>query len=188
MGIPEELPFISVEDYLESERDSEVRHEYIGGQVYAMSGASEAHNLISGNIFAALHAHLRGSPCRAFINDMKVRLSIAGDDVFYYPDVFVTCDPADRESHYKTSPKLVFEVLSPASERTDRREKFLSYQRLPSLEEYVLVDQRRRAVTVFRRSGDWEPVPTDKNGEFALPSVGITLAMDTVYEEVDVGG
>ena len=85
--------------------------------------------------------------------DMKLRLRIAEDDIFYYPDLMVTCDPSDDAPYYKTRPTVLVEVLSPSTERLDRREKFLSYQRLPSLEEYVLVDQERMRVTVFRRQG-----------------------------------
>lgn len=85
---------LSPEDYLEGEKQSEFRHEYVAGYVYAMTGASEAHNLIAGNLHAALHAHLRGGSCRVFINDMKVRVA----DAFYYPDLMVCCDPADAET------------------------------------------------------------------------------------------
>ncbi len=134
MRIPESQQFISVDAYLEGEETSEIRHEYIGGQVYAMSGGSEAHNLICGNLYSAMRHHLRGSPCKVFMADMKLRLNIAEDDIFYYPDLLVTCDPSDNERYFKTQPSVLVEVLSPSTERLDRREKFLSYIALPSLE------------------------------------------------------
>src|SRR3954464_8722789 len=115
---------IGVEDYLEGEKVSEVRHEYIGGVVYAMAGASDEHNAIALTLASRLRAHLHGKTCRAFINDMKVRLEVAQDDIFYYPDVMVACDPRDTDRYFKRFPKVVIEVLSEATERADRREKF----------------------------------------------------------------
>lgn len=135
MDITETNQFTSVGEYFEGEQLPEVRHEYIGGRVYAMSGGSEAHNILSGNLYVALREHFRGRPCRVFMADMKLRLNIAEDDIFYYPDLLVTCDSADDAKYYKTMPTVLVEVLSPPTERLDRREKFLSYQRLPSLEE-----------------------------------------------------
>jgi len=187
MGIPEEIPFMSVDEYLVGERESDVRHEYVGGTVYAMSGASEAHNLIAGNLFAALHTHLRGGPCRVFMSDMKVRLSIARDDVFYYPDLLVSCDPADADPYFKARPKVIVEVLSASTERVDRREKFLGYQRIPSLEEYVLVDQARVQITVFRRSTDWDPEILEERGAFALRALDFEMTAEALYEGVAIG-
>lgn len=184
MGIAEHRPFIPVEEYLRGERDGEIRHEYIGGQVYAMSDASEAHNLISGNVFAAIRNHLRGGPCKAFINDMKVRLKIARDDIFYYPDLLVTCDPTDNHSFFKEKPKLIIEVLSPSTDRLDRREKFLSYQRIPTLEEYVLVDQLKRQVTFFRKEKEWDPEILEGQQTASFQSIGLSLPLDEVYEDV----
>ena len=92
MGIPHPRPFLSVEDYLNGEPLSDVRHDYIHGDVYAMAGATANHNTISLNCAAALHAHLRGKPCRVFMADMKVRMLVQQRDVFYYPDVVVGCD------------------------------------------------------------------------------------------------
>src|SRR2546423_8717771 len=95
METAKKLGMVTVGDYLSGELRSEVRHEYVGGSVYAMAGASEEHNAIAGNLFAALHAHLRGKPCRVFFVDMKVRLLITHTDIFYYPDLMVACDPRD---------------------------------------------------------------------------------------------
>ncbi len=107
-----EADFISVEDYLTGELESEVRHEYFGGVVRAMAGASDRHERVSGNLFAALHAHLKGGPCQVFKDGMKLRLEVNKSDVFYYPDVMVACDPKDDHRYFRERPSLVVEVLS----------------------------------------------------------------------------
>lgn len=184
MGFPESETSISVEAYLVGEQLTEVRHEYIGGRVYAMSGGSEAHNMICLNLASALREHFRGRPCRVFMADMKLRLSIAEDDIFYYPDILVTCDPADDAKYYKTKPTVLVEVLSPSTERLDRREKFLSYQKLPSLEEYVLVNQEEECLTLFQRSHDWRPELLAQGDSLRLPSVDFEQTLAALYEDV----
>jgi len=139
METAEAVERVTVEDYLSGELRSEVRHEFIGGSVYAMAGASEEHNTIGLNLATALHAHLGDGPCRVFMVDMKVRLHIARDEVFYYPDLMVTCDSRDTDRYFMRHPKVLIEVLSGETERTDRREKFFSYTSIETLEEYVLV-------------------------------------------------
>ena len=178
---------IGVEEYLKDEKFAEVRHEFVAGQVFAMAGASEEHNLIAGNLFAALHAHLRGKRCRVFTNDMKVRLYVSAADVFYYPDVMVTCEPRDSERYFKCFPKVVVEVLSPETERTDRREKFVSYTQIESLEEYVLTAQDKMEVTVFRRANHWRPELLTKNDQqLRLASLDFSLPLRAIYEGVKV--
>jgi Uma2 family endonuclease len=178
---------LSVEDYLGREQNGEVRHEYIGGAVHAMAGASEEHNTIAGNLFAALHADLKGKPCRAFMADLKVRLQIARTDIFYYPDVMVACDPRDTDRYFKRFPKVLIEVLSPDTERTDRREKFLSYTQLETLEEYVLVAQDRMEVTLFRRATNWQPeLLRQAEQSLHLASIEFGLPLRALYEGVKV--
>jgi Uma2 family endonuclease len=180
-------PMLAVGDYLEGERFSEVRHEYIGGEVHAMAGASEAHNLIALNLASALHAHLRGKRCRAYIHDMKVRLEVAGDDIFYYPDLMVACDPRDTDRYFKRHPLVLVEVLSPETERTDRREKFLGYQRLETLAEYVLVAQDKVEVTVFRRANGWQPeVIRQEAAALRLDAVEFALPLGELYRDVEL--
>ena len=132
-------------EYLRAEERGEIRHEFVRGQLFDMVGGTDTHNLISLNIASGLREHLRGRPCRVFMADMKVRVAPA--DVYYYPDVFVTCDSRDQESYFKERPCLIVEVLSATTEGTDRREKFLAYELLQSLEEYLLVQQSRREVS-----------------------------------------
>ncbi len=185
MGIPQTQQFISVDAYLEGEETSEIRHEYIGGQVYAMSGGSEAHNLICLNLASAIRQHLRGSPCKVFMADMKLRLNIAEDDIFYYPDLLVTCDPSDNEKYFKTKPSVLVEVLSPSTERLDRREKFLSYIALPTLKEYVLIDQSKPALTRFRQENGWKPEHLAQGDSLSLPSIRFEQSLADLYEDVE---
>ena len=185
MEAAEKRDIVSVEDYLSDELQSETRHEYLGGTVYAMAGASEEHNIVAGNLFASLHAHLRGKPCRVFMVDMKVRLLVRRDDVFYYPDLMVACEPRDADRYFKRYPKVLIEVLSPDTERTDRGEKFLIYAGIETLEEHVLVAQDRREVTIFRRSGHWQPEVLSKPGEaLELASLEFKLPLHLIYEGV----
>jgi Uma2 family endonuclease len=145
---------LSEADYLAGEGASAIRHEYVAGEVFAMAGGSKAHNTISGNVFSLLRAALRGSGCQTFIADMRVR--IATQSSYYYPDVVVTCAPgdlaADSPKDHIASPGLIVEVLSPTTEAIDRREKMLAYRQIESLREYVLVDQEQRWVEVYRRT------------------------------------
>jgi Uma2 family endonuclease len=159
---------ISIAEYLDGEQRSDIRHEYLAGRVYAMVGAGEKHNLIAGNLFFHLRAAARGKECGVFISDMKVR--VAQNDAFYYPDVMVTCDAQDTEPLHKHTPCLIVEVLSPATESIDRREKLTAYRMLPSLRYYLLASQNQRRVEIYRRDGDgkWH-FEIEKNvGEVAI--------------------
>ena len=180
------LNLITVEEYLEFEQDAQIRHEYVAGQVYAMAGASEAHNLIVTNLIAILRPHLRGSSCRAFVSDMKVKVKTQQADIFYYPDLLVTCDPNDRKKYFKTSPSLIVEILSDSTETTDKREKRINYQTIDNLQEYVLVSQDEIRVEIYRQdnNGDWTVETLGKNDDLALDSVRLTLTMADIYEDV----
>ncbi len=114
---------VTVEEYLAGEQDGEVRHEYVAGHVYAMTGASARHALIVGAVFAVLLPRVRELGCQLFTNDMKVHIRSGGDEFFYYPDLLLSCDPDGRAEYYREKPCLLVEVLSEATERIDRREK-----------------------------------------------------------------
>jgi Uma2 family endonuclease len=174
---------LGVEDYLAAEDGADVRHEYIDGELYAMTGASRWHGLIVGNIVAHLRPVLRGTPCQLFANDMKVRLRIAEEDIFYYPDLLLSCDPDDRETYYCTRPCLLIEVLSESTARIDRREKLFAYQCIPSLREYLLIDQKERMVEVHRREQGWRQEIVTEGG-VRLASLDVTLPVDVIYEDV----
>ena len=113
--------WISPEEYMQGELLTDIRHEYFAGEIVAMAGASLNHNRIAGNIYAEMHAHLRGKCCEAFINDMKAHIHQRGDDWYYYPDVMVNCDPAGQQKYFCETPLVIIEVLSPDNEAKDRR-------------------------------------------------------------------
>ncbi|MBP8284083.1 MAG: Uma2 family endonuclease, partial [Chromatiaceae bacterium] len=163
---------ITADAYLAGEIHSPIRHEYVAGEVFAMAGATEEHATIAGNLFALLRNQVRGGPCRVYIADMKLRVEAA--DAFFYPDVFVTCDPRDAtEPLAKRRPALICEVLSESTEAYDRGGKFAAYRTLESLNEYLLIDSRRRAVEVFRRqTSGWLLAPVAPDGWLELHSLG----------------
>jgi Uma2 family endonuclease len=177
-----------VANYLAGELESETRHEYLGGVVYAMAGSSAEHNLIIGNLLASLRSALRGGPCRIYAIDVKVRLRVANEDIFYYPDLLVTCDPRDTEPYFKSYPKLVIEVLSPSTERTDRREKLINYTQFETLDEYVLIAPDRVEATVFCRAKNWQPeILGHPEESLKLAAINLSVPLRTVYEDVNVG-
>lgn len=181
------LKLLSVEEYLQRELKAQVRHEYVAGQIYAMVGASQAHNIIAGNIFALLRSHVRGSFCRAFISDMKVNIKANNNssDLFYYPDVVVSYDPKDNNRYFLDSPSLICEVLSPSIQVTDKREKRLNYQTIDSLKEYVLISQDEIKVEIYRKNdlGEWTIATLRENDSLELSSVGLNLTMADIYED-----
>lgn len=150
---------ISVADYLASEQHTDIKHEYLAGDLVAMGGASDRHGLIAGSLHALLLPHARRKGCQMFIADMKVRIDHEGDSWFYYPDLVLTCDPSDRESpYYRRNPCLLVEVLSPSTEQTDAREKLLAYRLLPGLREYLLLRQDRLEAVLYQKNteGRWQ--------------------------------
>lgn len=182
--LPAPNEYISVEEYLDGEQHSEIRHEYIDGQVYAMGGASDRHGLIVNALAFALTPAARQKHCQLFSSDMKVRLNIADKPVYYYPDLLLSCDPADRDAYFRNRPCLIVEVLSETTERIDRREKLLAYQTLPSLREYLLVAQDVRRVEIYRRSLDWHP-EYFVEGALRLDCLDIELKLDEIYTDVE---
>ena len=173
-------------EYLEGETYSDTRHEYINGNVYAMAGESKAHNIIVGNIYTVLRHHLRGSLCRVYMENVKVQIKTARSEHYFYPDVQVSCAAAGGNAYYEQSPKLIIEVLSPATERFDRADKFYAYRSLDSLEEYILVAQDTPRVEIYRRNTHWEwELYTDDASDIRLESVGATLTFKTIYESVE---
>ena len=176
--------YISPDEYLLGEELSVDKHEYLNGVVYMMAGASAGHDRITMNISGELHALLRGKPCEAFSADTRVHVRTETAEFYYYPDVTVDCTGRANDSRYSESPRVIFEVLSPATERVDRGEKLQNYQRLASLEAYVLVDQLRVAVTTYRRTTTgWETeLLVEKDDVLALGCVDCQLPLTAIYE------
>ena len=174
---------VSVEEYLEGEKHSQMKHEYVRGRVYAMVGASRAHNRIALNIGYALDRHLRGGPCDVFVSDVKVRVG----EIFYYPDVCVTCSPTDTDPYFSTEPSLIVEVLSSTTEAVDRLDKRLAYQSLPSLREYVLVSQEKREVQIYRRQTQgWDLEVFLDMDIVRLQSIEFELPLAEVYRDIAI--
>lgn len=176
---------MSAVEFLAWDATQTLRHEFVRGEVFAMAGAGEAHVTAALNTAMALRQHLRGSPCRTFITDMKLRVEAA--DAFFYPDVMVTCSPVDAaDGQIKREPVLVVEVLSPTTAAYDRGDKFASYRRLPSLREYVLIDPDTRRCDVYRKGDDglWVLHPFEPGQDLRLASVGLDLGVAVLWDEV----
>lgn len=177
-------PLLTVEDYLRLEEASSVRHEYVAGQIHALAGASRRHNRIALNMAARLMAAARGGPCRVYISDVKLR---AAEDVIYYPDVMVACGLAGDEPLIEPAACVVVEVLSPSTERTDRREKVAAYKRMPDLRTYLIVHQDRRRVERHWRDDDgtWWDADAVDTGRVPIPCPEVVLTLDEIYEGVE---
>jgi Uma2 family endonuclease len=179
---------LTSEEYLEIEVRNKVRHEFVGGEMFAMAGASNAHNIIALNVAAILRNHLRGSGCRAYIADMRVKIETADD--FYYPDVMASCEQATAGSLFLSQPFLIIEVLSNSTAKTDRREKLAAYRKIESLREYVVIYQDQKRAELHRKdaSGAWQSAILGENDVVFLeasPNGALTLTMDEIYEDVE---
>ena len=173
------------EEYLQGEHSSDVKHEYDNGYVFAMVGASRAHNLIALTVASEMKQHLKGKPCRSYISDMKVRIQTKGNDLFYYPDVMVSCDDQPPSEYYEERPVLIVEVLSPSTETRDKLEKLAAYSSISSLLEYFTIAQDRVEIgrytmaegqTILTQYGDGDTV------EFS--SIGLSIPVKDIYADV----
>lgn len=181
-------PSYSPQQYLALERDAPQKHEYINGEIFAMGGASERHNLIVVNVAASIHGQLRGKPCKVYASDMRLKVSATG--LYTYPDVAALCGEAhfdDEQQDTLLNPTLVIEVLSRSTEGYDRGEKFAHYRRIESLAEYLLVSQDKHLVEQYVRQRDnqWlmsEVSRLEENVE--LPSIECTLLLSDVYDRI----
>jgi Uma2 family endonuclease len=178
--------YLSPEGYLQLEEKSSIKHEYRQGDIYARTEASNIHVLISGNLCSLLRNHLRGRGCLPYFSDTKVR--IESINIYYYPDLSVTCDVRDREfKNFLCHPCLIVEVLSETTEAFDRGDKFADYRHLESIQEYVLISQTRIQVDCFRRNdrGQWVLYPYRAGDTIHLDSVNFSCAIEDLYEDVD---
>jgi Uma2 family endonuclease len=179
----ENQEIFTFEEYLALEERSSDQHEYVAGYIYAMSEALEPHKVISGNVFAALHGHLRGTPCRPYMHNTRVDIRARGEIYSYYPDILVTCGQEKDDKGRFIDHRLVMEVMSRSTERIDRREKAFTYRDLPSIEEIVLIPQKSTLVTLYRRHEDWAPVVlASPEQALELKSVGLDLPLRQIYE------
>ena len=180
--------WVSLEEYHEIERTSEIKYEYVDEHIYAMSGGTTDHATVAGNIFVMLKAHLRGKACKAFNSDAKVQ-PFEGENPSYYPDTTVTCNPDDykRGSTAIHSPCLIVEVLSPGTERIDRGRKLRDYKACSTLEEYVIISTRYQAVEILHRQGElWDYKQFMPGEEVDLVSVGLKFPISALYEDTTI--
>jgi Uma2 family endonuclease len=174
-------PHLTEEEYLKTELTSDVKREYIDGQIYAMAGAGYNHNCISGNVFRKFGNHLEGKPCTTFMADMKVRL---GKD-YVYPDVVVDCSKMAGNDYFSTSPVIIVEVLSRSTRKTDATLKLLRYINLPSLQEYVMIESDIVSVQVLRKSKHWRTEYYFLDDSVTFESIELTLTVEEIYDRVD---
>ena len=186
MALPARDPGFTAADYLAWEATQPEKHEHVAGEVFAMGGAARVHVTVSLNIAGALADKLDGTPCRAYMADMKLQVEAA--NAYYYPDVMVSCDEADRRAEqYMTSPTLIVEVLSPSTAAYDRGEKFAAYRHLPSLQQYVLVDPDQRRIESYTRADPTRWLLEDVAPEAALsiPALEIALPWARIFRNLD---
>lgn len=171
---------ISIEEYLALEKESAIRHEYVGGMIYAMVGATKRHNRIVGNIFARFWTAAQGGPCRVYTESVKLR---ASDEAIYYPDVVIACGPENDDPLVEDAPSVIVEVASPSTEAVDRREKLLAYRRIPTVEVYLTVaqDERRVERHWHDENGTWWQGETVVDGWVPIPLLGAELRLAEVY-------
>lgn len=180
MSLNYQLNYLPIQDYLQGELISHIKHEYIDGQVYAMTGASVSHNRIVSNLNRELGNHLRQTPCEPFASDMKVRV----DDNFFYPDVSVVCHQANNEYGVTDSPLIIVEVLSKSTRKLDQTLKRQLYQRLPSLQEYVVIEQDIVEVEVCRRSQHWQSEHYYLGDIVIFEAIDVSIPVLSIYERV----
>jgi Uma2 family endonuclease len=175
---------LTLDEYWEIEQESSVKYEYVAGEIFAMSTPTLRHNVMGFELTSLFNNHLKGGPCRAFLFEVTVQLKVDQEDVIYYPDVVVACDSQNWDQGTVTNPRLIVELLSPSTERTDRAEKALNYRHLPSLEEYVLVAQRKPEVTIYRRSDEWRAVVLSTREAIAeFRSIGLHMPLEEIYTD-----
>ena len=177
---------MTVEEFLDAEPHYEVKHEYLGGMVYAMAGASTPHNEIASNLSGILYTRLRGKPCKVFGSDMKVRLNISGSSYFYYPDAMIVCNRTGLGASWCERPMVIFEILSESTRSTDEREKSTAYLSVPDLAAYVMIEQETQRIIIEHR------VPTGWSRELVegadaivrLAAVDVEFPLGELYERV----
>jgi Uma2 family endonuclease len=179
---------ISREDYIQGEDASEIRHEYIAGQVYAMSGGTLNHQRVARNFMRVAGNQLLGKSCFPVNSDFKIRVPLAGgEEAFYYPDAAIVCVPVPGDAHFTDSPSVILEVLSPSTRRIDEVQKYRDYITIPSLAVYILAEPDSPLLTVHRRDGDTfrREILTGPGAVLDLPEAGISIPLADLY--LDVG-
>jgi Uma2 family endonuclease len=188
MAVAHPVHRLTEAEYLEIERRADIKSEFLDGEMFAMSGGTSSHSLIAANLIFALRTQLKGCPCRVYTSDMRVKVEASG--LYTYPDVSVACGQeefADKHQDTLLSPTVIVEILSDSREAYDRGKKFELYRRLPSLREYLLVNQHEPLVEQYIRqnSAEWLlRAVAGLESKLSLPSISITLGLADVYTDV----
>ncbi len=179
-----DLTRMTPEAFMRWEAEQDERYELVDGEVFAMTGGTYGHDRARANLSAAMLAHLRGSPCRVVGPDMKLR--VEPDAPAFYPDLFVVCRPIDAATSELNEAKLIVEVLSSSTEKKDRGGKWIEYQKLAMLQEYVLVDPDKRRIEVFRRAAasDWRLHICSQAEPVHFESIGFSTSFEVVFEDI----
>lgn len=183
-GNPRGAALLSTEEYLELEQHATVKHEYVAGRLFALAGGTSRHNRLTLRIAVKLYQAAEERGCRLYTSDMKVCIRDSTSEVFYYPDVMLVCDPeGPPDPFYEEHPCVIAEVLSPSTEAVDRREKLLTYQRISSLQAYLLVSaEEARVEGYYREEGGWRYLLAEGQGEVRFPCVDVTLSLAEMYQ------
>lgn len=182
MSLAQQAPLISEADYLAGEKVSEIKHEYIDGYVYAMSGASISHNRLTLTLARKFGNHLDGKLCQPYAADVKVKVG----SKYFYPDVLVDCSNQADTSYFTESPVLIVEVLSKSTRRMDETTKRLAYQQIDTMQEYVLVEQDFVDIEVVRRSRGWQSERFYLGDSILFESIGLTLTVEEIYDRINL--
>lgn len=183
---PESHGTMTVEEYLRFDETSPIRHEYVRGEVYAMSGVTLRHDRIARNVLIALSAAAGDGPCEAFSSDVRLR---AADEVFYYTDVTLACGQVAELDVIIADPCVIVEATSPSTARIDRGEKLMAYRAIQSLRAYLIVDHRRRRVERYWRESEttpWQREEVVSGGRVAIPCLDAELTLDQIYRRVEL--
>lgn len=185
-AVPSHSPRLTAVEYFAWEEQQLCRHEYINGEVYAMSGGTQNHSRIALKVAALLDNHLSNGSCRVFNSDCRVNL--VGSNDYTYPDASISCDHRDKNTtQYITYPCLIVEVLSESTEAYDRGNKFFRYRKNPQLQDYVLVSSQEIAIDLYRKSSDgrWEIINYRAGDIVELQSVNLSFPIEQVYRGID---
>lgn len=184
-----QIDLMSVEEYLAFEADSDQKHEFLNGRVFAMSGGKNAHNRIKARVTGSLFTQLQSSPCEALDSDSKVRIRTARKTIFYYPDAMVCCELTPDSETYQDRPVALVEVMSASTRRIDQGEKCDHYLSIESLQTYIMIDARSVGAIVYQRGSEGDFLQTrykSRDDQISLPSIEANLRLSDLYRGVEL--
>jgi len=186
MELAIEETHLSVQDYLDGEKDSDIKYDYVAGRVYAMSGGTINHLTVAVNFVRHAGNQLAGKSCRTFNSDLKVRIDLGDEFAFYYPDAAIVCTPLGGKDHFTDSPAVILEVLSPSTRRDDEVQKYRDYLTIPSLKVYIIAEADLAKITIYRRDGEGFgcKILSGIDATLDLPEAGIAIPMADLYRDV----